>query len=243
MVAVDPRSLAVQELAAGIRQLERSRRHFDRADQAVVSTGIPALDALLPHQGMLRGTLTEWISGRAGAGAMTLAVQAAREARQTGPVMVVDPLHCFHAPAAGLMHLSLDSLVLVRPRSRNDALWAIEQALRCSAVDVVLISMSAPSARECRRLQLAAEAGGSVGLLVRPGVDRGPSTWADVRLQVEPVTGVRPDHVRRVRVNVRHARGNYCESGVVLDVCDETAVVHLVPELSAAAISPRAAGT
>ncbi len=236
MVAVDPRSLAVQELAAGIRRLERSRRHFDRADQDVASTGISALDALLPHRGMLRGTLTEWTSIRAGGGAMTLAVQAAREARQTGPIVVVDPLRCFHAPAAELMRVSLDSLILVRPRSRNDALWAIEQALRCSAVDVVLISMATPSSRECRRLQLAAEAGGSVGLLVRSGVDRGPSTWADVRLQVEPVTGTRPDHVRRLRINVMHARGSYCESGVVLDVCDETAAVHLVSELSDAAI-------
>jgi hypothetical protein len=41
--------------------------------------------------------------------------------------------------------------------------------------------------REFRRLQLAAETGGTLGLLVRPAQARDEPSWADLRLLVEPV--------------------------------------------------------
>ena len=238
----DSRSSIVHELAASIRQLERSRHRFNRDERAVMSTGIQSLDVLLPHQGLLRGTLTEWISKTIGSGAMTLATITAREAQRSGPVLVVDPLHCFHAPAAELLSLELNSMTIVRPQNRPDTLWAMEQALRCNAVGAVLGSVQQVSPREFRRLQLAAESGNSIGLLVRSGVGRRQTTWADIRLQVEPVSAIGLAHARRLQVNVLHAKGCYRESTVMLDVCDETAAVRVVAELSVATVSSRAAG-
>jgi protein ImuA len=228
----------VQELAAGIRQLEQTRHRFDRSEQDVVSTGIPSLDSLLPQHGMLRGTLTEWISWEVGCGAMTLAVIAAREAQKTGPVVIIDSPHCFHVPASNTLGLNLNSIVVIRPKNRSDAFWAAEQALRCTGVGTVLLSLRDVSSRDCRRLQLAAETGNSIGLLVRSGINGRQSSWADMRLQVAPMTDVRTVHSRRLQIKVLHAKGCYRESTVILDVCDETGAVRLASELPVAAVLP-----
>ena len=222
---------AVQELASKIRQLERTRHRFVRSEQDVVSTGIPSLDSLLPHHGMLRGTITEWISLEVGCGAMTLAVLAAREAQKTGPVVIIDPLHCFHVPASDGLGLNVGSVTVIRPKKRLDAFWATEEALRCSSVGAVLSSLRDVSTREYRRLQLAAGTGNNIGLLVRSGARSKQASWADMQLQVTPVTVARLAHSRRLLIKVLHTKGCYCESTVVLDVCDETAAVCLASEL------------
>jgi protein ImuA len=238
----DSRLSVVQKLAIGIRQLEKSGRRFDRDLQPVVSTGISSLDLLLPHQGLLRGTLTEWVSTSVGGGAMTLAMMAARKGREARPVIIVDPQHQFYPPAAKLLNLPLPSLTIIRPHNRRDTLWALEQALRCRAVGAVLATLDYMTSHEFRRLQLAAQVGNSLCLLVRTGIDPHQATWADVRLQVKPVSTIGPTHIRRLHIHILHARGCCHDAGVVLDVCDESGAVCLVSQLSSAAVSSRAAG-
>ena len=238
----DSPSSVVQKLAIGIRQLEKSRRRFDRDLQPVVSTGIPSLDLLLPHQGLLRGTLTEWVSASIGGGAMTLAMMAARKGRESRPVIIVDPQHQFYPPAAKLLNLPLPSLTIIRPHNRRDTLWALEQALRCRAVGAVLATPDYVTSHEFRRLQLAAQIGNSLCLLVRTGIDQHQATWSDVRLQVKPVSTIGPAHIRRLHIHILHARGCHHNADVVLDVCDESGTVCLVSQLSSAAVSSRAAG-
>lgn len=114
-----------------------------------------------------------------------------------GLVVVIDPQREFYPPAAVGIGLDLSRLLLVRPDSPAAALWALEQALRSPAVAACWcidsgyfeggFSEGGFSERALRRLQLAAETGGSLGLLLRPAqVARAP-TWASVRFRVTPV--------------------------------------------------------
>lgn len=60
-------------------------------------------------------------------------------------------------------------LVLIRVRTALDGLWAAEEGLRCGAVRTVVIEADSPiDLRKSRRLQLAAEAGGTLGLFLGP---------------------------------------------------------------------------
>jgi hypothetical protein len=52
-------------------------------------------------------------------------------------------------------------------------------------------------ARDFRRLQLAAECGGAIGLLLRPAQRRGQPTWADVQWEVTATRRVGPASPRR----------------------------------------------
>jgi protein ImuA len=75
--------------------------------------------------------------------------------------------------------------VVLRPASEADALWALDQALRCRGVGAVWARWDEFDPRDFRRLQLAAEEGGTVGLLIRSASRRGRPTWAQVQWFVE----------------------------------------------------------
>jgi protein ImuA len=215
---------AIQELRHQIAQFEGPKRVVD---QQPVSTACAALDRLLPHGGLLRGTLVEWLAGGEGGGAATLAFQTAREAcRNAGALVVIDRSREFYPPAAIRLGLAPAQIVVVQPTTQQDWIWAMDQALRCPAAAVTLAWVDRLDGHAFRRFQLAAEQAATLGLLVRPAAARHEPSWADVRLLVEPLPSAGIDG-RRLRVHVLRCRsGASCQSlEVLLD--HETHRVHL----------------
>ena len=164
------RPLAVQELR---RQIARFEAVGQGDESPPISCGCNALDELLPKGGVRRGTLVEWLAEGEGTGAATLAVLTAREAcSQGGVLVVVDGGRQFYPPAAVRLGIALDRLLLIHVDNRADHDWAFDQALRCPAVAAALAwpeSLGGQlDGRTFRRLQLAAERSGSLGLLLRP---------------------------------------------------------------------------
>jgi len=173
-----------------------------------IPTGLRALDAALPRGGLPLGAITEIVSDGAGVGAMTLAMRTLRHCRLsivdcrlgevTSPlaidnrqstidnssVVFIDTCGDFYPPAVAAFGLSLDRLIVVRPRSERDALWATDQALRCSVVAAVIAPLRRLDERASRRLQLAAESSGVLGLILRPARDR-VKTFAAVRMMID----------------------------------------------------------
>ena len=117
--------------------------------------------------------------------AATLSLLAAREAcREGGTLVVIDRPQTFYPPAAAAWGIDLDRLIVIRPQSARDELWAAVQSLRSQAVAAVWGMIDRLDSRAFRRLQLAAQAGRTLGLLLRPSSARGQPSWADVRLGV-----------------------------------------------------------
>src|SRR5271169_5671920 len=134
MIQAPPLEL-IQELKDRLRQTERSHRP---ARDPVFATGT-ALDQLLPEQGLEWGRLVEWLSDGEGTGAVTLALTVAARLLQRGGVLVViDGKREFYPPAAAGLGISLEHTVIVHPADDREALWALEQSLRCSSVAVVI---------------------------------------------------------------------------------------------------------
>jgi hypothetical protein len=132
---------------------------------------------------------------------------------------VLDHAREFYPPAAAALGLRLESLVVVQAARPADNLWALDQALRCTGVAAVVAWPEKIDARTFRRLQLAAEEGGSLGLLLRPARVRDEPSWADVRLLVEPQPGKAAGE-RRLRIEIlrcRAAPGGCVE--VAIDNC------------------------
>jgi protein ImuA len=172
------------------RQIRRHERNSATADMSVRSTGCAGLDALFPEQGVVQGSLVEWVSGGVASGAGTLSLIAGWQVRLADrPFILVDSRQQVSPLALAAVGFDLSQLVTVRPRSPQEALWACEEALRCDGAGLVWADIDHLTGTAFRRLQLAAEASNGIGFLMRPEKALRHSSWADVRLLVRPRSG------------------------------------------------------
>ena len=177
-----------QILAALRQQLHTNQQSGSLLSRKTVSTGCARLDDLFPAGGIQRGQLAEWLTPCSGSGAGLLSLSIAWRAidRQHSAIVVVDREKWFYPPALVGWDVNLRNLVVLRPTTKSDELWALDQSLRCPAVAAVWSWLPCLDSRDFRRLQLAAEQGGTLGLLLRPATVRGQPSWSGVQLLVEP---------------------------------------------------------
>jgi hypothetical protein len=151
-------------------------------------TGNPTLDARLPGGGWPAASLVEILLDATGLGEVQLLLPALVQAQQRTagadvPWLVwVGPPHEPYAPALAQNGLSLERLLIVRPATATEALWAAEQALASGVCAAVLLWLKGSDDRWLRRLKLAAEEGGALGVLFRPERHRFESSPASLRL-------------------------------------------------------------
>jgi protein ImuA len=187
------RSARLAELAEQVRRICRR----GTVDLPPCASGLAELDEVLGG-GFVRAAIHELIAGCEGAAARSIALlTAVQAAGQHKSILFIDSTGDFYPPGAAQLGVPLERLIIVRPAGRVDALWACEQALRCTALAAVIASL--PRSLETqisRRLQLAAEAGRSIGLLIYPQsasasqARRGSSagqTFAATRVSLEPL--------------------------------------------------------
>ena len=153
----------------------------------VWSTGRSALDARLPGGGWPRASLVEVLLETTGLGEVQLFLPALVKCQHQidceVPWLVwIAPPHDPYAPALAQQGIELRRLLVVRPASATEALWAAEQALSSGVCAAVLLWLQGTDDRWLRRLKLAAEAGGALGVLFRPERHRFESSPASVRL-------------------------------------------------------------
>lgn len=156
------RKARIERLRATLAAIERRP-----APAPPAPLGLAPLDAVLPGGGLARGAVHAAMGSAAGAfaalvagridGAVLWCVDAAARAGLYGP---------------GLAALGLDPerLIVARCADRTDMLWAMEEGLRCPALAMVIGEPpGAVDLTASRRLQLAAETGGGLGLVLGRG--------------------------------------------------------------------------
>ncbi|MFT3905023.1 MAG: translesion DNA synthesis-associated protein ImuA [Steroidobacteraceae bacterium] len=207
MSAVTPlfatvRPLPPPERSAVLEQLAEHCR-FSRSDgshRTHQSTGHATLDERLPGGGWPLGALIEVMSAQSGIGELSLLLPTlcalAREGRQ---IACIAPPWLPNPPALAQQGLPLSQLLLIQPAQPQDALWAMEQCLRCDAFGAVLGWCPDIDARSVRRLQLAAEAGGGSGWLYRPLQALEQSSPAALRLRLQATPAGLEVQLRKVR--------------------------------------------
>ena len=157
----------------------------------VWSTGCNALDARLPGGGWPTASLIEVLLDDTGLGEVQLFLPALVECQcrmgqggtgEASWLVWIAPPHEPYAPALAQQGIDLTRLLVVQPASATEALWAAEQALSSGVCAAVLLWLKGTDDRWLRRLKLAAEAGGALGVLFRPGRHRFESSPASLRL-------------------------------------------------------------
>jgi protein ImuA len=162
-----------------MREIARDRRF---------TLGLPLLDELLPA-GLAKGAVHEVLMRPEHGSAKFFALLLAKQAAGNGAIAWCDPAAELYPPAIAAAGIALDRLYLLQPQSEIDQHWALAECLRCKGVAAAIASPKRLSHVEARRLQLAAESGGSVGVLIRPW-DRHASIYAAAtRWLIEPARG------------------------------------------------------
>jgi protein ImuA len=197
-----------------------SSTSIERAENArSVVTGLPAIDALLPGGSFAAGAVHEVLSGT-DTPSFLLPILVARAAARLGRVAWCDELRQLYPPAVAALGLPLDRLLVLRPAGPVDALWAMTECLRCRGIGACVAVLPRISRIAARKLQLAAERGGGIGLVLRPA---GAVSWpyaAATRWLVRPAVGER--RIQRWSVELIHGHGGRVGQSVLLEVCRET---------------------
>jgi hypothetical protein len=173
--------------SATFEQLARLCQNGNRGARAACPSGFAELDAHLPGGGWPSGAIAELMSDAIGIGELGLLMPALSNLARAGRYIVwIAPPYLPYAPALAQRGLPLDRILLIRTRTLQESLWATEQALRCPAVGAVLSWPAYIVDKNVRRLQLAAETGGSLGFLYRPAEAARESSPAALRLRLHP---------------------------------------------------------
>lgn len=222
------------------------RLNEEDADEVSLPLPKGPFEALLPPNFGERGGLIEWLAEGGGHGALWLACKLAAESLPAdAALVVVDPSGEFYPPVVAGLGMLLQRLILLRPRSHADVLWGLEQSLRCAGVAGVVCRLGKLDSQSYRRLQLAVEQGGGLGMLVRGAEFHKEPSWADVRLRVSACSGAAEGNAsegRRWHIEVLHCRVGTPGAAVDLEISDDPVCVRLVPRLAPAKALRGAAG-
>ncbi len=206
----------LSNLRARIRALETTPAWaHSEAAAAAVPFGDAAIDSALPWGGLPRGCLHEIedAGGEAGAATGFAAALMARLIADRGPALWCLGRVDLHGPGLGAFGLDANRLIVVRARAPEQVLWVLEEGLRARRLGAVLGEVGGIDLTASRRLQLAAQAGGTACLLLyRTHRTRAPTTVAQTRWRVGPAPGAPAEgfdalDAPRWRVELTRCRG------------------------------------
>ncbi|KIA92255.1 Error-prone repair protein ImuA [Pedobacter kyungheensis] len=83
-----------------------------------------------------------------------------------------------------------ERIIFMDAKSEKDALWIMEEALRCQGLAAVVAELDTLSLIESRRLQLAVEESGVTGFILRKSAGKTATTIATARWQISPIASV-----------------------------------------------------
>lgn len=203
--------------AKTLARLREQIRHLEKpslVDRSALEFGAAALDDELPAGGLASGCLHELAAAPQDAAAYGFVAALLGRLAGAAGLALWCRLQRFGRPAApygpGLARFGIptERLIFARAHKPADLLWAMEEGLRSGRFVAVLGDGLAPDLTATRRLQLAAEAGGSTALLVFPATDNSRSrlSAATTRWRIAARPAVRPECPRWL-VSLERCRG------------------------------------
>lgn len=232
-------AIDLSELRDRIARIEQAARPRG----AVLPFGLLPLDAALPAGGLGLGSIHEVAGGGTGAvdGAVAALFAAGIVARVPGPVLWCVTRADLFAPALSQVGLDPDRVIYVEAGDEKTLMACVEEGLRHAGLAGVVAEVARLSMTASRRLQLAAEQSGVLGLVVRrwrraaEAADFGQPTAAVTRWRVTPLPSapLPVPGIGRARwfVELIRCRAGDCAEFTV-EACDEKGRLALPAELA-----------
>lgn len=145
--SADPKQAKLSALTAAMERIEKAYGRGaimklgddNITDVDVIPTGSISLNFALGVGGFPRGRITE-IYGPESSGKTTLALHAIAEAQKKGGIAaLIDAEHAFDRFYAAKLGVDVDNLLISQPDTGEQALEIVEQLIRSSAIDIIVV--------------------------------------------------------------------------------------------------------
>ena len=180
-------ALAKAEIIAQLQQDILHREGFRPAANPLMNSVLGPLGKAFPLGALPLGVVHEFQLDRASA-RCSMAATVGFIAALASPMLCDGGIMLWVSSARTVFPPSLmgfgvkpDQVIFVDIRKARDVLWATEEALKCSAIAVVVAEVGGLDLTASRRLQLSAEQSQTTGFLIRnevhPGITSSASRW------------------------------------------------------------------
>jgi protein ImuA len=238
-MSASARPIAIAELRARVARLEGPTAR----GREVLPFGVTAIDRVLLGGGLALGSLHEVAGGGNGAldGAAAALFAAGIAARTDGKVLWCVTRQDLFAPAVSQAGLPPGRVIYVEAGDEKTVLACFEEGLRHRGLGAVVAEVARLSMTASRRLQLAAEGSGAIGIAIRrwrrqaDTIDFGQPTAAVTRWRVSalPSTPLPVPGVGRARWHVELIRCRAGESAdFEVEACDAKGRIRLPSDVA-----------
>ena len=203
--------LAKKEMISSLREQLLEMQGFKRSviDQELPDFGLNAMAAAFPCGVLPTGAVHEFISPTAACATATngfISGLLATLMTNNLPCIWVSTKRSLFPPGLAYFGIAPHKIIFIDVKKDKDALWVLEQALKCNALVAVVAELGEISFAQSQRLQLAVEASKVTGLLHRKK-PRSENTLACVsRWKIRPVTSYTPGNLPGVGLPVWEVR-------------------------------------
>ena len=156
----------IQQLQKEILSLQRHKR----ISGPQLNTGLGDMDKAFPEHTFPLGAVHEFISTNKENAAATNGFMAGligQLMQKSKTAVWISTKRTLFPPALNIFGIAPDRVIFIDLWKQKEVLWAIEEALKCNALSVVIGELSELSFTESRRLQLAVEQSRVTGFIHR----------------------------------------------------------------------------
>lgn len=187
MQAIGQHPQILNRLRREIRSLEGYGREHELPR---IETGLGCIESAFPEGRLPGAAVHEFISpgseqAAATSGFLSGLLQAFLK-NGNHCLWISDGLHIY-PPALRAFGLSPERIIFIDLRNDREALWAIEEALRCEALSVVVGELRELDFTQSRRLQLAVESSGVTAFIHRKSPRAENTTACLTRWKISPL--------------------------------------------------------
>lgn len=179
--------------------------------KAPIATGFASLDALLPEKGWPQDEVIELLAPRWGCGELPLITPALKHlSQQERWIVWVNPPWLPYAPGLANAGIDISRVIIVTTQSPQEALWAAEESLQSGCCSAVLGWPENPLPQHIKRLQLAAQKGGSLCVLNRGLKHAQQPSPAPLRIELG-------SSAHALQLRILKCRGSWGSNWITLD--------------------------
>lgn len=156
----------IQKLQSEVYALQRDKK--GKSD--IPDLGLGRIAQAFPQNTFPTGAVHEFISYKATHAAATTGFMAALSARlmqEQGTCLWISTKRTLFPPSLKHFGINASRVIFIDLIRQKDVLWAVEEALKCQSLSLVVGEVSDISFNDSRRLQLAVEQSNVTGLLHR----------------------------------------------------------------------------